>query len=224
VLDVFFVGNDGAIKQLWSDNNFATLRTITSSNFAAPGAGITAALEDPSHLDVFVVGPNGAVKMVQGNGTTFPNNWTLSDPNLAPSGAPLTAAQVGDGDLNVFLVGKDGAVKNVYFFFGLTWFTANASATGFAPPGGRVGATPLASGSRIDVFVVANNGALYNSNQTGSSGDWSAFTIASPAAIGPAGASIAATSVNSVLSIINSGLARTALSFGGTTWVGAPFY
>jgi hypothetical protein len=222
--DVFFVGYDGAIKQLWSDNNYATVRTITTAGFAAPGAGITAALEDPSRLDVFVIGTNGAVRMVQGNGTTFPNNWTLSDPNLAPSGANLAAAQVGGGDLNVFFVGSNGAVRNVYFFFSFAWLTATASPAGLFPPGAKVGTTALAAGQRIDVFVVGNNGALYDSNQTGSTGSWSQFTPASPVGIAAAGASVATVTNNSVFTVINTGLARTSLSFGGSTWVGAPFY
>jgi hypothetical protein len=222
-LDVFFVGNDGAIKQLWSDDNYATLRTISSTGFAAPGAGIAAAPETASRLDVFVVGTNGAVKVVQGNGNSFPNNFVLTDPNLAPSGAPLTTAQVGDGDLNVFLIGNDGAVKNVFLFFGF-WFTANASATGFAPANGVVGATPLASSNRPYVFVIANNGVMYNSSQDGSLSDWTPFAAASQQAIAPPGSPIAASSVNSVFSVIHSGLGLSALIFGGSVWDGAPFY
>jgi hypothetical protein len=133
---------------------------------------------------------------------------------------------VGDGDLNVFLVGNDGAVKNVYLFFGFMWFTANASATGFAPANGVVGAsaTPLASSIRLDVFVVANNGVMYDSFQNGSLSDWTPFAAASQQAIAPPGSPIAASSINSVFTVIHSGLGLSALMFGGTIWDGAPFY
>jgi hypothetical protein len=173
---------------------------------------------------VFVVGTNGAVKMVQGNGTTFPNNWTLTDPNLAPSGANLAAAQVGGGDLNVFFVGNNGAVRDVYLFFGTLWMTATMSPTGLAPAGGRVGTT-LASLQRIDVFVVGNNGALYDSNQTGNTGSWSAYTAVSPVGVAQPGASVATTSTSAVFSVIKTGLAQTTFSpASAVPWKGYPFY
>jgi hypothetical protein len=226
VLDVFFIGSNGAIRQLWSDNNYGTVNSITPTNYAPPGGGITAGLEDASHLDLFFVASNGAVKMIQGTGSSWPtaSRWTLTDPNFAPPGAPLSAAQVGDGDLNVFLVGNDGAVKNVYFFVGLLWLTANASATGFAPPNGVIGTTAPRTGQHLDVFAVGNDGAMYNANQDGSLGTWTQFALITPAGTAVSGAPISPVVNNTVFSAIISGLGWSQLSFGGSVWVDTPFY
>jgi len=229
VLDVFFVGNDGAIKQLWSDNNYGTLRSITSANLAAPGAGITAGLESAALLDVFVVGTNGALRMVNGNGNSFGPNppYTLSATNLANSGALLSAAQTGTGtpkgDLNVFFVGKDGAVKNVYFFLGMSWLTANASATGFAPPSAPIGTTRPRTGDHLDVFVVGNDGAMYNSNVDGNMGSWTSFQAITPTGTAIAGGPVSQAMDGTMFSTLHTGFARSVI-MAGSAWSDGPFY
>ena len=226
VLDVFFIGNNGAIRQLWSDNNYGTMNSITPTNYAPPGGGITAGLENASRLDLFFVATNGAVKMIQGTGSSWPtgSRWQLSDPNLAPAGAPVSAAQVGSGDLNVFFVGNDGAVKNVYFFSGFVWLTANASATGFAPPNGAVGTNTPRTGQRLDVFVVGNDGAMYNSNVNGTLGAWSQFLSVTPAGTAVAGAPMSPMTNGMLFSTLISGLGWSQSQFVGGGWVDRPFY
>jgi hypothetical protein len=212
---------------VWSDNNYGTVRSITPANLAIPGAGITAALESAALLDVFVVGTNGAVRMVNGNGNSFgpASPYTLSAVNLAPSGAPLSAAQTGNGtpngDLNVFVVGNDGAVKNVYFFLGMFWQTANASPTGFAPANAVIGTTTPRTGDRLDLFVVGNDGAMHNSNAQGSMGTWTSFEMITPAGSAVAGAPVSQAAGGTVFSALHIGFARSVFSFA---WGDRPFY
>jgi hypothetical protein len=94
-LDVFFVGQDGALYVDWvvDAGDWSGAVRISDPNLAPPGAAVTAAKQSPVQLDVFFVGQDGALYV---SWVVEAGNWEtarISDPNLARPGAAVTAAK-----------------------------------------------------------------------------------------------------------------------------------
>jgi hypothetical protein len=183
-LDVFVVGNDGAIWVTWvtgvghwSDGTpgNASPARITPPNFAPKGACLTAAKQTADQLDVFVAGNDGGlwVTWVVGlghwsDGTPgHPGPARITPANFAPPGAALASAAQTANQLDVFVVGNDGGVW-VTWVVGIGHWTdgspgnpgpARITPLNFAPPGTGITASGQVPG-QLDVFVVDNAGAM----------------------------------------------------------------
>jgi len=143
-LDVFWVGPDGAVGTAWWDQNINNGRWNPPFPITPPGAavagGIACVARTPNHLDVFWIGPDGAVGTVWWdqniNNALWNAPFPITPPGAAASGAIGTVARTPN-HLDVFWVGPDGGV-------GSNWWDQNANnglwntPFGIAPPGSAV--------------------------------------------------------------------------------------
>ena len=183
-LDVFFIGNDGAVyvtwvagEGHWSDGSpgFPSPVRITRANFAKPGGCLATAMQSNSQLDVFGVGNDGAVFVTWvvglghwSDGTPgFPSPALITPLKIASPGAVVAAASQSGSQLDVFFTDGDGSAR-------VTWVTglghwsdgtpgnpapAYVTPKGLAPAGAAVTAAHQTA-DRLDVFVTATTGAI----------------------------------------------------------------
>lgn len=207
-LDVFYVGNDGAVYVTWvvggghwSDGTAGNPppARITPTNFAVPGTCVSANHQTPDQLDVFVVNKNeGAVWVtwVVGTGT-----WTdgvgnhgsparITPVQVADPKATLASAQQTSNQLDVFYPGLDGAVH-------VTWVVGTghwSDGTAGNPPPARITpvivtspaggiSTTQQTANQLDVFYLQSggpkNGAIMVTWVVGV-GHWSDGTAGNP--------------------------------------------
>jgi hypothetical protein len=207
-LDVFYVGNDGAVHVTWvvggghwSDGTPGNPppAPITPPNFAVAGSCVAAGLQTANQLDVFAVNKNdGAVyvTLVVGLG-----HWSDSTPGNPPPAritpqrqvdprATLAAAQQSANQLDVFYPGPDGALY-VTWVVGLGhWSDGTPGNSPPAPitpqhvisPTGALSAA-IQTSNQLDVFYLQtsgpNNGALMVTWVVGL-GHWSDGTPGNP--------------------------------------------
>ena len=191
-LDVFYVGNDGAIWVTWErddstwrdGNNGNDPLRISPSGLAPAGAHLAAAQQRQGLFDVFVVGNDGAIWLTWSDADSALGNWRdggssppvrVTPPGLAPPGAPLVAAKQHDDQLNVFVVGYDGAVWVSWERADSAWrdgynarVPLRVTPQQFAPPGAHLAAGQQ-SADQLDVFLVGFDGAIYITWETGDS-------------------------------------------------------
>ena len=172
---MFWIGPDGAIGSTWWDSapgcSWGDHQPfpITPPGAARADSPIVALARTPTHMDVFWVGPDGAIGSTWwdsapgcswGDHQPFP----ITPPGAAGAGSGLTAVSRSADQLDVFWVGPDGGV-------GSTWWNAAPGSSwgdhqpfGIAPPGAaRLGAG-MASVARtaqhLDVFWVTPDGSV----------------------------------------------------------------
>jgi hypothetical protein len=122
-LDVFWIGNDGAIWTNWwdgADPNGTWSKhapfSITAPNAAPPGGSIAAVTQQAGHLDVFWVGSDGAIwthwwdANAPGGAWSAHSAFRLTAPNSTPPGGGIAAVSQYAGHLDVFWTGNDGAI------------------------------------------------------------------------------------------------------------------
>jgi hypothetical protein len=171
-LDVFYVGNDGAVYVTWvvglgghwsdgTPGNPPPAR-ITGPNFAMPGACVTANHQAPNQLDAFVVNREDRaiyVTWVVGSG-----HWSDGTPGnppparitpvqVADPAATLASAQQTSNQLDLFYPGLDGGVY-VTWVVGLGHWSDGTSGN---PPPARI--TPANVTSMVGGISVARQGA-----------------------------------------------------------------
>lgn len=211
-LDAFVVGNDGAAHVTWESNDgrwsdgspgAASPARITPANFAPPGASVATIKQNDNQLDAFVVANDGAahVTWVVGSGRWTDGSPGITGPaaitpaNLAPPGASIAVAKQSANQLDAFFVGNDGAVHVTWVIGGGRWTDGAAgnrgpvpiTPAGLAPKGACVTAAAQ-NDQQLDVFVVANDGAIYVTWVVGG-GHWTDGTPGnpSPARVTPQG-------------------------------------
>lgn len=205
-LDVFFVGNDGAVYVTWSGGlahwsdgtpgNAAPAR-ITPTNFALPGACVATAMQSATQLDALVMNKNdGAAYVTWVNGLGHWTDGTAGNPApfritpkaFADSRASL-AASAGiqrDNQLDVFLPGLDGTVYVTWVVGGGAWTDGDSGRPRPAPvtPAHATGPlTPLSAAKQVagqlDVFYTAPDGTVMVTWVVGV-GHWSDGTPGNP--------------------------------------------
>ena len=174
-MDVFWVGPDGAIASTWWDAapgcNWGDHQAfpITKPGAARAGSPVAAVSRTPNHLDVFWIGPDGAIastwwdsapKCGWGDHLPFP----ITPPGAAGDGSGLSSVSRSPYQVDVFWVGKDGAIGSTW------WNTAPGQSWGdhqpfaAAPPGSAAPGSAVASAGRtpnhLDVFWVGPDGAI----------------------------------------------------------------
>jgi hypothetical protein len=171
-LDAFWIGPDGAVGTTWASPRIDGARwhaafPITPPGAARPGSPLAAVTRLDGALDVFWIGPDGAVGTTWANPRVDGAKWhppfPITPPGAARPGSPLAAVTRLDGALDVFWIGPDGAV-------GTTW--ANPQVDGgrwhppfpITPPGATRADSPLAAVTRLegalDVFWIGPDSAV----------------------------------------------------------------
>jgi hypothetical protein len=179
------------------------------SYLSPPGSPVAVELQNGNQLDVFNVGRDGAVYVTwQGYGQwsdgafghPYPARITQS---LTRPGAFVAAAPQTVNQLDSFVAGNDGAVYVTWVVGGGNWTDGtpgHGSPVRITPPnalpvGGCLSTAPQTS-NQLDVFYVANDGAVYVTWVVGV-GHWSDGTSGNPfpARITPANFAVPGTCV-----------------------------
>ena len=195
--DVFWIGPDGGIGTTWSNPNIDSANwhppfPITPAGAAGGNSPISAVTRLAGALDVFWIGPDGALGTTWANPAIDNGRWHLpfpiTPPGAARANSPIAAVTRLDGALDVFWIGPDGAV-------GTTW--ANPAIDNgkwhppfpITPPGATRANAPVAAITRLDgaldVFWIGPDGAVGTTwaNPAIDSGKWhSPFPITPPGA------------------------------------------
>jgi hypothetical protein len=143
-LDVFWIRPDGGVGTNWWDQNANGGKWNAPFAITPPGAAVAGAVScvsrTPNHLDVFWIGPDGAVGTTWWDQNANNGKWNtpfpITPPGAAAAGA-IGAVSRTPNHLDAFWVGPDGAV-------GTTWWDQNANGgrwnTPFpiSPPGSAV--------------------------------------------------------------------------------------
>jgi hypothetical protein len=207
-LDVFWIGPDGSVGSTWwnmaegaSWENHAPF-PIAPPKVAGPGAPVAAVARGPEQLDVFWIGPDGAI------GSTFWNaapgmNWgdhapfPITPPGAAQS-AGLAVVSRRPDHLDVFWVGPDGAIGSTWWDAapGMSW--GDHAPFPITPPGAARPGSPVAAVARgpdhMDVFWIGPDGAIGSTWWDAASGmnwgDHAPFPITPPGAAQSAGLAV----------------------------------
>ena len=99
-LDVFWIGPDGGIgSTAWeggvNNNGWATAFPITKPGAARPGSPIAAVARTPNRLDVFWIGPDGAIGSTAWEGGVNNNGWATAFPITNPGVARADSSITG---------------------------------------------------------------------------------------------------------------------------------
>ena len=225
-LDVFFIGNDGALYVSWVVDG-GTWRgpvRISRPGVAPAGGGIAAAAQSADQLDVFFVGRDGAlyVSWVVGGGI-WQGPLRLSGRGVAPPGAHVAAARQGGAQLDVFYIGNDGKL-NVHWVAGLGRWQGPVSlgVQRAAPPGGAIAAIEQVP-NQLTVLFIGDDERL-NVQWVIGGGTWRGPVAVSPRKVAPAGAHLAAIKqlpgLTSVLFIGHDRRLNVQWVVGGGIWQG----
>ncbi len=158
------------LRRLPAGSSSSIVQPFTSPTPAiTPGASVAASqrFEAAPQTELYLIGASGQLQQFLSTGT---GSW--SGPNgygpleLAPPGAPVAASQQfgagAGGQTDVFTVGNNGQLQ-IYWALASGGFNGPApiGATGFAPSGAHVAASPeLSVGNQTDVFVVSQSGQI----------------------------------------------------------------
>ena len=197
--DCYWIGPDGAIATTWWDAHIDNGSWHAPFPLTPPGAAradspLVAISRSVDHLDIFWIGPDGAIGTTWWDAHIDNANWHPPFP-LIPSGAarpgsPLTAVSRVLDHLDLFWIGADGAI-------GTTWWDAHIDNAiwhppfPLTPPGAARANSPLVSISRIpehlDLFWLGPDGAVGTTwwDQNIDQGRWhDPFPLAPPGAAG----------------------------------------
>ena len=121
-LDVFWVGNDGAVWTTWWNAQHNSGRwnrpfPITAAGVAPRGGGIAAVARRPDHLDVFWADAAGAIGSQWWNGQVQDGAWDrhpafrITNPGVVSPGANVAAVSRHPDHLDVFWANNGGAIE-----------------------------------------------------------------------------------------------------------------
>ncbi|PRY40496.1 hypothetical protein [Umezawaea tangerina] len=165
-LDMFWIGPDGAVASTWANPDGTPWHTpfpITAPHAARPGSPVAVVERGGGQLDVFWIGPDGAIgsTWADPDGKPWRPPFPITPPGAARSNSPLAAVHRGGGQLDVFWIGPDGAI-------GSTWADPDGKPWRppfpITPPGAARSNSPLAAvhrgGGQLDVFWIGPDGAI----------------------------------------------------------------
>ena len=165
-LEVFWVGKDGAVNDIWKDHDsdWHNPIKVSSPGFAAPGAPLSGVWQPVTHeLLVFGVGPDGTLNVAskRDNQAWFPSRG-LSLPNVGVAGEkPAAVYQPLNQHVEVFTVSPDGKIYDTWKAFDGAW-NAPIGLTGTqqTPPGSSVAAVFQPQNNQLEVFYAGTLGAV----------------------------------------------------------------
>ena len=134
-LDVFWIGPDGSVRSTWWNARVAggwTNHTfsVTGPNQALSSGGISVVANNPQHLDVFWIGPDGAVRTAWWD-QNISGGWAGHTYSATPTGVAASNSNVvGLGrnpiHLDVFCIDSAGSAKTTWWnAYGGRDFAAN---------------------------------------------------------------------------------------------------
>ncbi|HEX6526031.1 MAG TPA: hypothetical protein VF070_39365 [Streptosporangiaceae bacterium] len=205
-LDVFWVGQDGAIGTQWWDAAAGqgwgdhTAFAIAPPGSAQPGSAVSAVARYPNHLDVFWVGADGAIG-TQWWDAAAGQSWgdhppfAITPPGAADFDSGIAVVSRRPDHLDVFWVASDGAVVTQWWDAASGQGWGDHTAFAIAPPGSARPGSPVSvvarTANHLDVFWVGADGAIgtqwWDAAAGQSWGDHTAFAITPPGAAGPDG-------------------------------------
>jgi hypothetical protein len=195
-LDLFTVGQDGAIWSTWweagkSAQSWQWFR-IGSLRMASPGQPVTAVWANPQHLDLFITSADGTVKSAWWEAASGWQNWFAIGPSgNASAGQRVTAVWANPQHLDLFITSADGTVKSTW------WDAASGWQNWFAigPSGNATAGQPVtavwANPQHLDLFITSADGTVKNAK-------WDGSTWQNWFAIGPSGNATAGQLVTAV--------------------------
>ena len=203
-LDVFWVGPDGAIGSTfwdaaagfgWGDHHPFP---ITPPGAAQPGSGLAAVSRTPNHLDIFWVGPDGAIgstfwDAAAGFGWGDHQPFPITPPGAARPGSWVASVARTPNHLDVFWVGPDGAIGSTFWDAAAGFGWGDHHPFPITPPGAAQPGSGLAAVSRtpnhLDIFWVGPDGAIGSTFWDAAAGfgwgDHQPFPITPPGAARP---------------------------------------
>ena len=171
-LDAFWIGPDSAVATTWANPHVDKGAWHAPFPITPPGASRTnsplvAITRFDGALDVFWIGPDGAVATTWANPHVDKDAWhapfPITPPGASRTNSPLAAITRLDGALDAFWIGPDSAVAT-------TWANPHVDKGAWhtpfpiTPPGASRTNSPLAVISRfdgaLDVFWIGPDGAL----------------------------------------------------------------
>ena len=196
-VDVFWIAPDGSIHTTWSNpgvdsGNWHSPFAMTPPGAARAGSPLTVITRYTGALDVFWIGPDGAIATNWANPQVNNGNWHTPFP-ITPAGAsransPLAAITRLAGALDVFWIGPDGAIAT-------NWANPQINNGNWHTPfpitaaGASRANSPLAAVTRLqgalDIFWIGPDGAIATNwaNPQINNGNWhTVFPITPPGA------------------------------------------
>jgi hypothetical protein len=174
-IHVFWIGADGAIGTnlarpgvnagLWPKAPFA----ITPSGASRNGSPLTALVRPDGEVDVFWIGPDGAIgtnwsKPNVHGGAWNPAPFPITPPGASRNGSPLTAIVRPDGEVDVLWIGPDGAIGANWSKPSVNGGAWNPKPFPITPPGAARNDSALTAVTRldgeVDVFWIGPDGAI----------------------------------------------------------------
>jgi hypothetical protein len=196
-VDAFWIGPDGGIGSTWSNptvdsGNWHNPFPIAPSNAARAGSPLAVITRYSGALDVFWIGPDGAIATnwanPQVNNGAWHTSFPISPPGAARANSPIAAITRLNGALDVFWIGPDGAIATNWANPQVNngaWHTSFP----ISPPGAARANSPIAAVTRLqgalDVFWIGPDGAVASNwaNPQVNNGAWhTPFPITPPAA------------------------------------------
>jgi hypothetical protein len=232
--DLFDVNSNGAVEVRWFNGGgcWKGPLVISPPGLAPPGAHLAASAQFgiPDQTDVFVVGNDGATKVLSvGGGGHWQGPLSITPSGTAPPGAALAASnQFGlPNQTDVFVVGNDGASRVSWVAGGGHWHgPLSITPAKTAPAGAHLAASSqFGIGNQTDVFVQGNNGASRVSWVDGA-GRWQGPLSITPPGTAPPGAPLAASNQfgisnqTDVFVVGNDGASRVSWVEGAGAWHG----
>jgi hypothetical protein len=120
-LNLFVTDGDGAVKfsgWLGPAPGYHPWSPISNLSFATPGQPVTAVWSNPEHLDLFVVGRDGAVWSTWWEGEKSWQSWhwfRISPLHFAQPGQTVTALWSNKDHLDLFVTTSSGIVKSTFW-------------------------------------------------------------------------------------------------------------
>jgi hypothetical protein len=155
-LDVFFIGEDGALHVSWVIDGgiWQGPVAITPPGVAPKGGGVATAYQVDTHqLDVFFIGEDGGLYVSWViDGGHWQGPVRISPPGVAPKGSRLaTAHQTDDSQLDVFFIGNDRGLNVSWVVGGGIWQGPVNVSDGFR-------LTPIRKDGHFYPFTYVENG------------------------------------------------------------------
>jgi hypothetical protein len=129
-----------------------------------PGTAVAALSRSQDHIDLFVVGRDGAVYSTywDANGG-WPNNWfRLGDDFAVNPGTAVTALLRSQDHIDLFVVGRDRAIYSTYWDansgWGSSWFRIREGVAEVGSPITAVARDP----DHLDLFITGTDGGIYS--------------------------------------------------------------
>ncbi|MFD8148329.1 CAP domain-containing protein, partial [Streptomyces sp. NPDC059708] len=176
--------------------------------------GTSAVSQRDGHLDVFWVGPNGAVRSQwwdagSGGAWAAHPSFDIAAPGSAVPSSAVAAVSQRNNHLDVFWIGPDGSVRSQWWDAGSGGAWAAHPSFSITPPGAAALGSGVAAvaqrNNHLDVFWVGPDGSVRSQWwDAGSGGAWAAhpsFSITAPGSAVPSSAVAAVSQRNNHLDV-----------------------